>query len=69
MSKKADLIQPDRGQDAIPIHLVAKDGFAAWAKTLSGPQRAALAAQKFEGGGYQVAIVPDGEGWFGGRSS
>jgi leucyl aminopeptidase len=64
MSKKADLIQPDRGQDAIPIHLVAKDGFAAWAKTLSGPQRAALAAQKFEGGGYQVAIVPDGEGWF-----
>ena len=64
MTKKTDLIQPDRGQDAIAIHLVDKDGFEAWAKTLSGPQRAALAAQKFEGGGYQVGIVPDGEGWF-----
>ncbi len=58
------LIQPDRGQDAIAIHLVDKDGFAAFAKGLSGPQRAALAAQKFTGGGYQTAIVPDGEGWF-----
>jgi leucyl aminopeptidase len=64
MSDTNDLIQPDRGQEAIPIHLVNKDGFEAWAKTLSGPQRTALAAQKFDGGGYQVAIVPDGEGWF-----
>jgi leucyl aminopeptidase len=64
MTKKSDLIQPDRGQDAIAIHLVNKDGFEAWAKTLSGPQRAALAAQKFEGGGYQVGIVPDGDAWF-----
>ena len=64
MTKKTDLIQPDRGQDAIAIHLVNKDGFEAWAKTLSGPQRAALAGQKFDGGGYQVGIVPDGEGWF-----
>ena len=64
MTKKTDLIQPDRGQDAIAIHLVKKDGFEAWAKTLSGPQRAALAAQKFDGSGYQVGIVPDGDGWF-----
>ena len=64
MTKKTDLIQPDRGQDAIAIHLVNKDGFEAWAKTLSGPQRAALAGQKFDGGGYQVGIVPDGDGWF-----
>jgi leucyl aminopeptidase len=64
MSDRTDLIQPDRGQEAIPIHLVNKDGFESWAKTLSGPQRAALAAQKFDGGGYQVGIVPDGEGWF-----
>ena len=64
MSKKTDLIQPDRGQDAIAIHLVDKDGFEGWAKSLSGPQRAALAGQKFDGSGYQVAIVPDGEGWF-----
>ncbi|MGX7896745.1 leucyl aminopeptidase family protein [Tsuneonella sp. HG222] len=64
MSKNTDLIQPDRGQDAIPIHLVDKDGFEDWAKTLSAPQRAALAAQKFTGGGYETAIVPDGDGWF-----
>src|SRR6478736_7804961 len=64
MSDRTDLIQPDRGQEAIPIQPVNKDGFERWAKTLSGPQRAALAAQKFDGGGYQVGIVPDGEGWF-----
>src|SRR5690606_16372910 len=39
-------------------------GFEGFAKGLSGPQRAALAAQKFTGGGYQVGIVPDGDGWF-----
>jgi leucyl aminopeptidase len=61
---KEALIQPDRGQPATAIHLVDKDGFEAFAKTLSGPQRAALAAQKFTGGGYQVGIVPDGESWF-----
>ncbi len=63
-----DLIQPDRGQDAIDIHLVNKAGFEAFAKGLSGPQRAALAAQKFTGGGFETAIVPDdtkdGPGWF-----
>ncbi len=68
----SDLIQPDRGQDAIDIHLVSKAGFEAFAKGLSGPQRAALAAQKFTGGGYETAIVPadskdgakGGAGWF-----
>ena len=64
MGMNVDLIQPDRGQDAIGIRLVNKDGFEALARTLSGPQRSALAAQKFTGGGYQVGIVPDGEGWF-----
>ncbi|MGE5953199.1 MAG: leucyl aminopeptidase family protein [Qipengyuania vulgaris] len=63
-SIRADLIQADRGQEAIPIHLVNKDGFADWAKSLSSGQRAALEAQKFDGGGYQVGIVPDGDGWF-----
>jgi leucyl aminopeptidase len=64
MSDRTDLIQPDRGQEAIPIHLVNKEGFETWVKNLSTAQRAALAAQKFDGGGYQVGIVPDGEGWF-----
>jgi leucyl aminopeptidase len=64
MSDRTDLIQPDRGQEAIPIQLVNKEGFEAWAKTLSGPQRSALAAQKFDGAGYQVGIVPNGDAWF-----
>ena len=61
---KEPLIQPDRGQEAIPIHLVNKDGFEEFARKLAAPQRAALAAQKFTGAGYQVAIVPDGDSWF-----
>ena len=64
MADKADLIQADRGQDAIGIHLVNKDSFAQWSKSLSAGQRAALDAQKFEGAGYQTAIVPDKDGWF-----
>ena len=64
MADTAALIQPDRGQDATLIHLVNKDGFENWAKKLSSGQRAALKAQKFDGSGYQVGIVPDGDGWF-----
>jgi len=64
MSAKTDLIQPDRGQDAVAIHLVNKDSFAGFARALSGAQRASLAGQGFTGGGYQVGIVPDADGWF-----
>ena len=64
MADKQPLIQPDRGQDAISIHLVNRDGLGDWLKQLSTSQRAALEAQKFDGGGYQTAIVPDGDSWF-----
>jgi leucyl aminopeptidase len=64
MSDTKALIRPDRGEPAIAIHLVNKDGFEGFAKGLSAGQRAALAAQKFEGGGYSHAIVPDGDSWF-----
>ncbi|RNJ62091.1 MAG: leucyl aminopeptidase family protein [Porphyrobacter sp. IPPAS B-1204] len=64
MSEPKALIRPDRGEDAIAIHLVNKDGFEAFAKGLTAAQRASLAAQKFEGGGYQFAIIPDGDSWF-----
>jgi leucyl aminopeptidase len=64
MTDKHALIQPDRGQQATPIHLVDKAGLEDFVKGLSAPQRAALAAQKFEGEGYSHAIVPDGDGWF-----
>ena len=64
MADTQPLIQPDRGQEAIPIHLVNRDGYADWSRKLSTGQRAALEAQKFDGSGYQVAIVPDGDAWF-----
>jgi leucyl aminopeptidase len=64
MTDPTALIQPDRGQDATLIQLVNKDGFADFAKGLGEAQRASLAAQKFEGSAGQVAIVPDGTGWF-----
>ena len=64
MNDKHALIQPDRKQAATPIHLVDKAGFAEWMQQLSAPQRSAIAAQKFEAGGYEYAIVPDGDGWF-----
>ena len=68
MNKHDQLVEIDRGQGAIAIHLVNKDGFGKFAESLSGPQRAALAAQKFAGASYQVGIVPDGAndspGWF-----
>ncbi|RIV83194.1 leucyl aminopeptidase family protein [Aurantiacibacter xanthus] len=64
MSITEPLIQPDRGQDAHTIHLVNTASFDDFAKRLSGPQRATLAAQKFKGGGYETAIVPEGDGWF-----
>jgi leucyl aminopeptidase len=63
MTEKHPLIQPDRGQDAIALHLVDKAGLDDFLKALPAPQRAALAAQKFEADGYQHAILPDGEGW------
>jgi leucyl aminopeptidase len=64
MSGKTDLIQPDRGQKAIAIQLVSKDTFPGWAKKLAAGQRASLEAQKFTGGWFETAIVPDGDGWF-----
>ncbi len=62
------LIQPDKGQHAITLHLVNEAGFSGWAKTLSDGQRAMLEAQGFTGKGYQTAIVPatpgNGSAWF-----
>ncbi|MDF8333343.1 leucyl aminopeptidase family protein [Novosphingobium cyanobacteriorum] len=64
MTDRHALIQPDRGQKAVPLHLVDKTTFPDWLKGLNGGQRAAIAAQKFEGGGFETAIVPDGDDWF-----
>lgn len=59
----AELIQPDRGQEAVAIHLVDKAALEGWQAGLRPAQRAALAAQKFKGDANSLAIVPEGEGW------
>lgn len=64
MSKTPDLIQADREQDAVPIHLVTKDSFDGWIKNLKSSQRTALAGQKFEGAAATTAVIPDGDAWF-----
>ena len=64
MTDKHTLIQPDRGQKSILIHLVSRDTFPAWSTSLSPVQRAALEGQRFGGKAGDVGIVPDGEGWF-----
>ena len=62
MSDKNALIQPDRGQKAVSIHLVDKDGLEKFLKSLSVPQRAAIAANRFAGAANDLAIIPDGDG-------
>jgi leucyl aminopeptidase len=61
MTDKHALIQPDKGQPATAIHLVTKSGFEDFAKGLSAPQRAALAAQKFAGAAGEQAVLSDGD--------
>ncbi|MEO6092779.1 MAG: leucyl aminopeptidase family protein [Novosphingobium sp.] len=65
MSDNDSVIQPDRGQPAISIHLVDKPALENFTRRLSAQQRTALAAQKFKGEGFSHAIIPesDGEGW------
>ncbi len=52
-----DLIQPDNGQVAIPIHVIDKHGYAAWLSAQGEAARAALRAQKFDGSAGDVAIL------------
>ncbi len=63
MTDKNALIQPDKGQNAVPIHIVDKDSLEKFVKARSAPQRAALEAQKFKAEGYSKAIFPDGDNW------
>ena len=62
MTDFSSLLLADRGQKARLIHLVDKDGFAAWAKSRPGTDRALLAAYRFDGkiAGASV-LLPRGE--------
>ena len=65
MTDYSDLIQPDKGQDARPIHLVDKKGYDAWLKGRSARERAHLAAVGFKPDAFVHAILPgdDPEKW------
>jgi leucyl aminopeptidase len=59
------LIQPDNGQEARTIEIVAKAGFADWLAAQPSQVRAAAAAQRFEGEARDFAILqePGSESW------
>jgi leucyl aminopeptidase len=63
MTDKHALIQPDRDQNATPIHVVDKAGLEDFLKSLPAAARTALAAQKFAAGPFEHAILPNGEDW------
>jgi leucyl aminopeptidase len=52
------LLQPDRGEPAIALHLVDPAGFDAWRKAQPERVRRAAEAQSFRGEGFQLAILP-----------
>jgi leucyl aminopeptidase len=58
-----DLVQPDRDQAAIAIHLVDKAALDDWLKARTAAQRAAITGQKFRGAADTYAVIPDGDGW------
>jgi len=61
MTDFASLLAPDRGQPARLIHLVDKQGFAAWLKKRPAEDRVLLDAQRFEGkSAGSVVILPRG---------
>jgi len=59
------LLQPDRGQSARTIHVVAKEGFADWRSAQPARIRAALDAARIDGKPGTSAILPgeDGDDW------
>jgi len=59
-----DLLQPDRGQSARTIELVAATGFDTWLNAQPPRTRAAVAAQKMKGkAGSSLTVPGEGDDW------
>ncbi|HEX8125885.1 MAG TPA: leucyl aminopeptidase family protein [Allosphingosinicella sp.] len=58
MTEVANLLQPDKGQAATPLHLVDRKSFDSWLKGQPARVRHAVSAQGFRGEGSQLAILP-----------
>ncbi|SFP37244.1 leucyl aminopeptidase family protein [Sphingomonas rubra] len=64
MTRFAPLLQPDRGQPAHTIHLLAPSEHDAWLATQPARTRASLAAQRFAGKANTHAVITgEGEDW------
>jgi leucyl aminopeptidase len=63
MTDKDALIQPDRGQTAVAMHLLDKDGLEDFLRGRTVAQRAALAAHKFKAEAGSHAIFLQDDGW------
>jgi leucyl aminopeptidase len=58
MNDFKSLLQPDKGQPATALHLVATDRLESWLKTQPARVRAAALAQGFEAKPSQIAVLP-----------
>ncbi|MDB5712898.1 MAG: aminopeptidase [Sphingomonadales bacterium] len=58
------MLEADRGQAAIAIHLVDSAGFEDWLTTQPAKVRTILAAQRFTGSADSLALISSGESWF-----
>ena len=58
------MLEADRGQAAIAIHLVDSAGFDDWLTTQPAGVRTILTAQRFTGSADSLAVVSSGESWF-----
>jgi leucyl aminopeptidase len=58
MINPVTLLQPDKGQPAIALHLVDKKRFEGWLKAQPARIKQAAAAQGFRAEGYQLAVLP-----------
>ncbi|HEY5723805.1 MAG TPA: leucyl aminopeptidase family protein [Allosphingosinicella sp.] len=64
MTSTADLLQPDKGQQATILQLVDRKTYEAWLGAQPERVRQSAAAQGFRGDGYQLAILPgEKSGW------
>src|SRR6478609_6533014 len=58
MADLSALLQPDKGQAAIPLQLVDKKGFGAWLNEQPERVRQAVNAQGFKADPFQLATLP-----------
>jgi leucyl aminopeptidase len=64
MTDFASLLAADRGQKAVPIHLVDKSSFAAWVKRRPAEDRSLLEANRFDGEkSSSFVLLPRGGGF------